>query len=59
MKMMKCKSCSIYTMKSKCPSCSGDLNVVYPPKYSIDDKYGKYRRKLKEEASLNLSSCSN
>ncbi|MGN1185920.1 MAG: nucleolar RNA-binding Nop10p family protein, partial [Methanobrevibacter wolinii] len=22
----------------------------YPPKYSIEDKYGKYRRKLKEQS---------
>lgn len=50
MKMHKCNSCNIYTIKSVCPSCDGDLNVIYPPKYSIEDKYGKYRRKLKEEA---------
>jgi H/ACA ribonucleoprotein complex subunit 3 len=48
-KMKKCKSCGIYTMENKCPKCNGDLNVIYPPKYSIEDKYGKYRRKLKKE----------
>ena len=50
MKMKKCKSCNVYTIKDICPVCGGGLNVVYPPKYSIEDKYGKYRRKLKEEA---------
>jgi H/ACA ribonucleoprotein complex subunit 3 len=50
MKMHKCNSCNVYTIKDVCPSCNGDLNVIYPPKYSIEDKYGKYRRKLKEEA---------
>lgn len=47
--MKKCKTCGIYTMKDECPSCGGDLNVIYPAKYSIKDKYGKYRRKLKKE----------
>ncbi|MEA4956547.1 hypothetical protein SDC9_07682 [bioreactor metagenome] len=50
MKMHRCNSCNIYTIKNTCPNCDGDLNVIYPPKYSIEDKYGKYRRKLKEEA---------
>ena len=49
MKMHKCKSCNIYTLKDTCPKCGGAINVIYPPKYSIEDKYGKYRRKLKEE----------
>lgn len=49
MKMRKCNSCNIYTMKDVCPVCDGEVNVIYPPKYSIEDKYGKYRRKLKEE----------
>ncbi|WP_067259930.1 RNA-protein complex protein Nop10 [Methanobrevibacter cuticularis] len=49
MKMHKCNSCNIYTIKDICPDCGGKLNVIYPPKYSIEDKYGKYRRKLKKE----------
>ncbi|MDD3408985.1 MULTISPECIES: RNA-protein complex protein Nop10 [Methanobrevibacter] len=49
MKMRKCPLCDIYTIKDTCPNCGGELKVVYPPKYSIEDKYGKYRRKLKEE----------
>ncbi|MBX7075904.1 MAG: RNA-protein complex protein Nop10 [Methanobacteriaceae archaeon] len=49
MKMRKCPSCDTYTIKDVCPNCGGELKVVYPPKYSIEDKYGKYRRKLKEE----------
>lgn len=50
MKMHKCQSCGIYTLEDKCPKCGGKLNVIYPPKFSIDDKYGKYRRILKKEA---------
>jgi Predicted Zn-ribbon RNA-binding protein len=49
MKMKKCRSCGEYTLKDKCPYCGGDLGVVYPPKYSPEDKYGKYRRILKKQ----------
>ena len=49
MKMYKCPECGIYTLEDKCPKCSGDLKVIYPPKFSIEDKYGKYRRILKKE----------
>ncbi|WP_295722109.1 RNA-protein complex protein Nop10 [uncultured Methanobrevibacter sp.] len=54
MKMHKCKKCNIYTIQDKCPKCGGNLNVIYPPKYSIEDKYGKYRRKLKEESKMEV-----
>ncbi|MGC9517131.1 MAG: RNA-protein complex protein Nop10 [Methanomicrobiales archaeon] len=47
--MKKCKSCGEYTLKDVCPYCGGDLGEVFPPKYSPEDKYGKYRRKLKKE----------
>ena len=49
MKMHKCEECNEYTLKTTCPYCGGNVKVIYPAKYSIDDKYGKYRRKLKEE----------
>jgi H/ACA ribonucleoprotein complex subunit 3 len=49
MKMRKCKSCGEYTLKDECPYCGGDVTVIYPPKYSPVDKYGKYRRMLKEK----------
>jgi H/ACA ribonucleoprotein complex subunit 3 len=49
MKMHKCRSCGEYTLQNKCPYCEGDLGVIYPPKYSPTDKYGKYRRLLKKQ----------
>jgi H/ACA ribonucleoprotein complex subunit 3 len=49
MKMKRCKSCGEYTLKYKCPYCEGDLGVIYPAKYSPEDKYGKYRRILKKQ----------
>ncbi|MEE0939074.1 RNA-protein complex protein Nop10 [Methanobrevibacter sp.] len=50
MKMNKCPECGIYTLKDACPKCGGQLKVIYPPKFSIEDKYGKYRRILKKES---------
>ncbi|MGB7968781.1 MAG: RNA-protein complex protein Nop10 [Methanobacterium sp.] len=47
-KMKKCKSCGEYTLTDKCP-CGGEVGVIYPPKYSPEDKYGKYRRMLKKQ----------
>ncbi len=49
MKMRRCKSCGGYTLKDRCPHCEGEVGVVYPPKYSPEDKYGKYRRMLKKQ----------
>ena len=49
MKMRKCPVCNIYTLKGQCPNCGGELKVIYPPKFSVEDKYGKYRRQLKKE----------
>ena len=35
-------------MKEKC-SCGGKAINVKPPKFSIDDAYGSYRRKAKSD----------
>jgi len=42
--IFKCKACQIYTMKEICPKCNIKAGVPRPPKYSPEDKYGKYRR---------------
>ncbi|NMC05273.1 MAG: ribosome biogenesis protein [Candidatus Lokiarchaeota archaeon] len=49
--LSKCLACKAYTMKDGvCPSCGGsETRSVYPPKFSIDDKYGKYRREMKRQ----------
>jgi H/ACA ribonucleoprotein complex subunit 3 len=44
MKMKKCPSCKIYTFKDTCPKCSERTVSTEPPRYSPEDKYGKYRR---------------
>jgi H/ACA ribonucleoprotein complex subunit 3 len=49
--LSKCLACKAYTMKEgACPSCgASELRLVYPPRFSVDDKYGKYRREMKRQ----------
>ncbi len=47
--ILKCKDCSLYTLKPRCPSCGGETFRPIPPKYSPEDKYGEYRRKVKRK----------
>jgi len=47
--MRKCVKCGAYTLsKDKCPYCGGPVRVPHPPKFSVEDRYGKYRRLLKK-----------
>jgi len=39
---MKCQKCKEYTLKEKC-KCGGDTLSTRPGKFSITDKYSKYR----------------
>lgn len=45
----KCPKCLNYTFKEKCPKCGENTRRVIPPKFSPDDKYGDYRRKIKKK----------
>jgi H/ACA ribonucleoprotein complex subunit 3 len=47
--LRKCEDCGRYTLKaSKCPYCGGVVHVPHPARFSPDDKYAKYRRRLRE-----------
>ena len=46
--IMKCPKCAKYTLKEKCPKCGASTIKPRPAKFSIEDKYGSYRRKAKE-----------
>jgi H/ACA ribonucleoprotein complex subunit 3 len=39
----------MFTMAETCPSCGGEAVNPKPPKFSIEDKVGKYRREAKRE----------
>ena len=44
--ILKCQGCGKYTMKEACV-CGGKALTPKPAKFSIEDKYGSYRRKAK------------
>jgi H/ACA ribonucleoprotein complex subunit 3 len=47
--LRKCSSCREYTLKEPCPKCGGSTFMTMPAKYSPEDRYGEYRRRLKNE----------
>lgn len=45
MKRIKyCLKCKIYTLEDICKKCGKRTILNVPTKYSLDDKYAKYRR---------------
>ena len=46
--MRFCRSCKEYTLKDRCPHCGGPAVQNTPAKFSPEDHYGVYRRKLKQ-----------
>lgn len=36
-----------YTLQANCPACGKATAAAGPAKYSPEDRYGQYRRKLK------------
>jgi len=52
MKMKICPECKKYTLKDLCPLCKVRTVNPHPPKFSPEDKYGKYRRLIKKERAI-------
>ncbi len=49
--ILKCNECGEYTLKEEvCPKCGGSVKSPRPAKFSLDDKYGKYRREAKRKS---------
>ncbi|MGC8644775.1 MAG: RNA-protein complex protein Nop10 [Thermoplasmata archaeon] len=44
--IMRCPKCGRYTMESRCPVCSSQTISSLPPRFSPQDKFGKYRMKM-------------
>jgi H/ACA ribonucleoprotein complex subunit 3 len=46
-----CTKCDRYTLKTDaCPKCGGPVKIPHPPKFSLDDKYRKYRIEMRRMA---------
>lgn len=55
--LRRCKDCEKYTLHiDLCPNCGGKVRVPHPAKFSLDDKYIKYRipKRTEEDLALNL-----
>ncbi|NPB02257.1 MAG: RNA-protein complex protein Nop10 [Methanopyri archaeon] len=47
-RLRRCKECGEYTLRTdKCPHCGGELEVPHPHRFSPEDPYGEYRRRMK------------
>ena len=49
-KIKKCRTCDLYTLKDNCPICGAATSLTKPARFSPEDRYGKYRRALRQEA---------
>ena len=49
--MGKCMVCGAYSLSGACPKCGGRAISPHPPRFSPEDRYGDYRRRLKELVS--------
>ncbi|MEM2944275.1 MAG: RNA-protein complex protein Nop10 [Methanomassiliicoccales archaeon] len=47
--LRKCLKCQEYTLEESCPRCGSMSVIATPPKFSPEDKYGNYRRRLRKE----------
>lgn len=48
--LLRCPRCARYTLKPACSQCGAATVRAGPPRYSPEDPYGQYRRKLKRLA---------
>ncbi|RLI23791.1 RNA-protein complex protein Nop10 [Candidatus Bathyarchaeota archaeon] len=46
--LRKCVKCSAYTLRQdRCPYCGGEVRVPHPAKFSLNDRFEKYRIKAR------------
>ncbi|MGA1820021.1 MAG: RNA-protein complex protein Nop10 [Thermoplasmatota archaeon] len=43
-RILRCDRCGMYTLKDTCKDCGSQTVNTFPPRYSPEDRYGKYRR---------------
>jgi len=42
-----------YSLSFVCPVCGGSTVIAHPPRFSPQDRYGKYRREVRENEGYN------
>jgi len=47
--ILACSPCGKYTLEKTCPRCGKETILARPPKFSLEEKYGELRRKVKKE----------
>ena len=47
--MFRCGECARYTLAKEGPECGSATASPLPPRYSPEDRYGKYRRMLTQK----------
>ena len=45
--LKRCTQCQEYTLQETCPRCGAPAKPNRPAKFSPEDLYGEYRRRLK------------
>ncbi|MHA2232272.1 MAG: nucleolar RNA-binding Nop10p family protein [Candidatus Hodarchaeales archaeon] len=48
-RLRKCSSCGQYSLKTLCGICGNQTKISHPPRYSIQDKYARFRRALQRK----------
>jgi len=49
--LRRCKKCDRYTLRQDvCPICGNPVKIPHPAKFSLDDRYRKYRLKMRRMA---------
>ena len=49
--LRRCIKCRGYTLRETCPRCGGEAISPHPAKFSMDDKYRKYRLLMRRLSS--------
>ncbi|MDD1701679.1 MAG: RNA-protein complex protein Nop10 [Methanoregula sp.] len=47
----RCSADNTYTLSFICPRCGKPTAVAHPARFSVQDRFGTYRRKAKQENS--------
>ncbi|NLX50283.1 MAG: RNA-protein complex protein Nop10 [Methanospirillum sp.] len=43
-RLRRCTLDGTYTLEERCPACGGSTGSAHPPRFSPQDRYGRYRR---------------